>query len=140
MPAKGTKHTDITRRKLSLQRQKLTNTDQISAAQSYIDELKASPDQLPNKATLALRLGISKSRILEAIAKNPDLEPLIETIQTMQEEFLLTRGIANKTNPAITTLLLKSKHGYQETPPNLTQNNNFNISPDILRLALDRMK
>lgn len=61
-------------------------------------------------------------------------------IQVKQEEYLLTRPFTEKANVLMSMFLLKAKHHYQDEPKQLTQNNNFNISPDILADAIKLMR
>jgi len=140
MSNKGMHQTPATRAKQSIAQRKHTNNEQILFAKEYIDQLKSNPKQAPNRAGLALALNLTTSNLLEATTYNPELQFYIDQVSTLQENYLIVNGLEGKTQPAITALLLKSKHGYIENPANLTQNNYMNISPDVLRLALEQMK
>lgn len=140
MSSKGITHSPATRLKQSLANRKLTNTEQIKRAQEYISYCEANPKHLPNDASFALALSLTSNALLEAVSYNPELVQYLDQVHTKQRVYLLTRGIEGKTQPAITALLLKSKHGYQENPANLTQNNYMNVSPDVLKTALELMK
>lgn len=80
------------------------------------------------------------SRLYELAQTWQEVADILEYISMMQEELALRGGLTNKTNPVFSMFLLKSKHGYIDQAQNLTQNNTFNISPDLLADALEIMR
>jgi hypothetical protein len=49
----------------------------------------------------------------------------------------MDNGLSNKINGKLTGLLLSSEHQVNEKPQQLTQNNTFNISPELLAEAIE---
>jgi hypothetical protein len=109
------------------------------AGNVYIANLNNNPDTMPTLQGYCLEAGVSPSNLNDYRVKFPEVDQLCDTITLEQENFLLTRAINNKSNPIFSMFLLKSKHGYHDQPQSLTQNNSFNISPDLLADALKLM-
>jgi deoxyribodipyrimidine photolyase len=134
----GNTHTLATKAKIS---QKLTQykiDDLIQHTQSYIEQIKQNPQTLPSIAQLSTIIGCNKTLLLEKSTNSPKLASLLQEIETLQETYLLDRGNSAK-NPNFQIFLLKTKHNYKEQPNNLTQNNTFQISPDLLKTVLKEM-
>ena len=132
-----------TREKISLSKTKYTKDYLAEKGLEYINGiLGAKPEdkRVPTITGYCLLAGISRSRLYELIPTMPEVADTIEYIEMLQEELALTGGLTNKTNPIFSMFLLKSKHGFRDQPQQLTQNNTFNVSPDLLADALAIMK
>lgn len=136
MARKGTKQSLATRQKQSLAHTKITESHLVKTGNEYIEQLKANPKQLPTLTGLCLATGIHNTNLIEFRNKFSKFDKIVNYIETLQEEYLLTNGITGKANPVFSIFLLKSKHKYFDQPQNLTQNNNFNITPELLKSAL----
>lgn len=139
MSTKGKQLAETTRQKISISKTKHTKADLIQKGIDYIQYLNDNPKELPALSGYCLAVGMHRSSLLEYRAKYPEVDDIARTIELAQEHYALTRGITNRANPIFSMFLLKGKHGYQEQPTQLTQNNNFNISPDLLADALKLM-
>lgn len=131
------------RRKIGLANTKFKIPDLVKLGEQYLSEIdSAKPEdkKVPTMAGFCLVAGISRSRLWELSQNSPEISDLLEQINMRQEQLALEGGLTNKTNPVFSIFLLKSKHGYQDQSPTLSQTNNFNISPDLLADALALMK
>lgn len=138
------RHTPLTtREKISLSKRKITKAHLITSASEYLTEILNSPKEEKKVASVVgfcLYAGVSRSRMYELAQEWQEVADILEYISMLQEQTALEGGMTNKTNPVFSMFLLKSKHGYQDSPQHLTQNNTFNISPDLLADALKLMK
>jgi len=138
------KHLSVTtREKISLAKTKFTKDHLVSAGVAYIDRITtAKPEDklVPSIVGYCLEAGISRTRLWELSQQWEEVANIIEYIGMLQEELALSGGLTGRTNPLFSMFLLKSKHNYQDTQAQLTQNNTFNISPDLLADALAIMK
>lgn len=136
-------HALTTRQKISLSKTKYTKPVLIEGATNYIERILSqdkSDKLFPSIVGLCLEIGISRSRLYELADKWQEVADILEYIKMMQEETALQGGITNRLNPIFSMFILKGKHGYIDSPQQLTQNNTFNISPDLLADALQLMK
>lgn len=140
MSTKGTKMLPETREKISLAKTKITLQHLREKADTYHATLFMNDKLLPTLQGYCLVAGISPGYLYELSNEMPEVADIIEMIKVKQEKFLLENGITGKANPIFSMFLLKSKHQYQDSPQQLTQNNNFNISPDILADAIKLMR
>jgi len=138
------KHLSVTtREKISLAKTKFTKDHLMSAGVAYIDRITtAEPEEklVPSIVGYCLEAGISRTRLWELSQQWDEVANIIEYIGMLQEELALSGGLTGRTNSVFSMFLLKSKHNYQDTQQQLTQNNTFNISPDLLADALAIMK
>ena len=138
------KHLSITtREKISLSKTKFTKDHLINAGVKYIDRITtAEPEDklVPSIVGYCLEAGISRTRLWELAQQWDEVANIVEYIGMLQEELALSGGLTGRTNSVFSMFLLKSKHGFQDTQAQLTQNNTFNISPDLLADALAIMK
>jgi len=138
------KHLSITtREKISLAKTKFTKDHLINAGVAYIDRITtAEPEEklVPSIVGYCLEAGISRTRLWELSQQWDEVANIIEYIGMLQEDLALSGGLTGRTNSVFSMFLLKSKHNYQDTQQQLTQNNTFNISPDLLADALAIMK
>lgn len=131
-----------TREKISLSKTKYTKSYLMEKGAEYIDSiLNAKPEDkpVPSVVGFCLASGISRSRLYELANQWQEVADILEYLSMMQEELALRGGLTNKTNPIFSMFLLKSKHHYQDAPQTLTQNNTFNVSPELLSDALQLM-
>lgn len=132
-----------TRQKISLSKTKYTKDYLAKGGAEYIEKflnMKDDEKRMPTVAGFCLHVGISRSRLYELAGIMDEVADIVEYIGLMQEDLALNGGMFNKTNPIFSMFLLKSKHNYRDTPANLTQNNTFNVSPELLADALTLMR
>lgn len=137
MSSKGTTITSLAKSKIS---QALTKdrTNLLKSIESYISSL--SPDDFPSLTKCALSSDISEHALLSLeirTADNHELRVLLDHIRDLQKEYLTTTGLNRKSDSRLSIMLLKANHGLKEDPTTLTQNNTFNVSPEILAEALE---
>lgn len=104
----------------------------------YINELK--PTDFPSITDAAIYAGISENRLVVYEQSTPDdstIRGALAYIRDLQKSKLQLKGLDRTYDSKITTLLLKANHGLKEEPANLTQNNTFNVSPELLAKAID---
>jgi len=88
----------------------------------------------------SIHADISEQALLNYEARTEDasnIRVLLDRIRAKQKEYLMVNGLNKKSSSAIVKLLLTAHHGITETPSNLTQNNIFSISPELLNEALE---
>jgi hypothetical protein len=132
-----------TRQKISLSKTVHTIDSLMSRAAEYVESIvNAKPEEkkVPSIVGFCLHTGISRSRLYELAQANTEVADIVEYIGMLQEELALSGGLTNRTNPIFSMFLLKSKHGYQDTPANMNQYNTFNISPELLADAFALMR
>ena len=139
MSNKGNKLSVETKGKIALSNTKLTNKLLTKLFNDYINYLNENEKQLPSVVNFCVLSGINSTYLYELSLSNPQVTEILNNIRQLQENYCLSRGITNQANPIFSMFLLKSKHDYKDNPQNLTQNNNFNISPDLLADALKLM-
>lgn len=141
MSTKGNTLSIATRQKISISKTKHTKSHLIQAGNSYIDSLcNESGDIIrpPSVVGYCLEAGISRSRLYELLPIWSELADTIEYIEMLQEDYAINMGFTSK-NSIFSMFLLKSKHQYKDQPQQLTQNNTFNVSPELLADALKLM-
>lgn len=132
-----------TRQKISLSKTKHTIVSLTNSASEYVENYLNAPKEekrVPSIVGFCLHAGISRSRFYELAQANTEVADILEYLSMLQEELALSGGMTNRTNPIFSMFLLKSKHGYQDTQANLTQNNTFNVSPELLADAFELMR
>ena len=139
MSTKGKKLSVITRGKISLTKTIHTKANLIKSAKTYFKHLEANPEELPTLAGYCLVAGIHPTNLTDYTIKYPEVRQYIETIALAQEQYCLINGIKNRANPIFSMFLLKSKHGFLDQPQKLEQNNTFNITPELMKDALELM-
>lgn len=143
MKSKTNALSTATRQKISLSKTKYKKSDLIDGGAKYIERVlnaKKGEKIIPSIVGLCLDIGISRSRLYELADKWQEVADILEYIKMMQEDTALQGGMTNRLNPIFSMFILKGKHGYRDQPQNLTQNNTFNISPDLLADALKLMR
>lgn len=137
MSNKGIPQTAITKAKISLANKK-DYTKVYEKIAEYINTLEN--DTFPSIVSASLYAGISEKALLAhelRTTENSDIRILLDKIRDKQKEYLMTMGLKNKVNSNIAVLLLRSEHNVKEQPTSLTQNNTFNISPELLAEAIE---
>ena len=136
MSNKGTHLSTISRYKIAQSKIK-DRTELLKKINEYI--LKLTSDDFPSITSASLHASISEKALLALelrTEENSDLRILLDVIRDKQKEYLMKNGLSRKTDSKLSIMLLKANHGLKEEPTNLTQNNSFNISPEILAEAI----
>jgi hypothetical protein len=139
MSTKGIQSTDTTKLAISRSKKKIAIPNLVNSYNEYLQALQVDQSLLPSITSFALFANVNRQYLLELAQTNPEVTDIIEDITTRQENYCLQNGITNKANSTMAIFILKSKHNFRDQNPQLTQNNNFNISPDILKQALLEM-
>ena len=137
MSNKGTKQTAITKARISLAKKK-DRAELMIKLTGYISSLEET--DFPSIVSASLHAGINEKALLSYESRteeNSDVRIILNDIRALQKKMLIEKGLVNKYNPSIATLLLKANHGIIDQPRTQTQNNIFNISPDLLSEALE---
>ena len=137
MSNKGINQSLATRRKISLENGK-DKAKILSKIKQYTKDLKIN--QFPSITDAAIYSGISEKRLViyeQSTPDNSDIREALDYIRDLQKSKLQLKGLDRTYDSKITTLLLKANHGLKEEPANLTQNNTFNVSPELLAKAID---
>ena len=139
MSTQGLTLSPETRAKISLSKTKHTQAKLVASGMSYLDTIlnpeAGKPVPIPTIVGLCLYAGISRSRLYELLPTMPEVADIVEYIEMLQEQFAINEGFRGKAS-IFSMFLLKSKHQYHDSPQQLTQNNTFNVSPDLLADAL----
>lgn len=137
MSNKGTQLSIISKTRISLANTK-DRTELHAKINEYIESLKEN--DFPSITKASLFAGVSEKMLLSyeaRTAENSNIRVLLDHIRDLQKEYLTVNGLQNKTNSNLTILLLKANHDLKDSPTQLTQNNNFNLTPEILAEALE---
>ena len=128
-----------TRAKISLSKTKHTEASLTAGGVSYLESLASTDPEksvpIPSIVGMCLHCGISRSRLYELLPSMPKVADIVEYIEMLQEQFAINEGFRGKAS-IFSMFMLKSKHNYHDSPQQLTQNNTFNVSPDLLADAL----
>ncbi len=137
MSNRNISQTSQTKLKISLANKK-DHTILINSLEEYIAGL--TPSDFPSIVSACLHANINEKAVLSyelRTSEDSDIRSLLDKIRMMQKKYLLDNGLSNKINGKLTGLLLSSDHGINDKPQNLTQNNTFNISPELLAEAIE---
>lgn len=137
MSNSGTIRTEESKRKLSVSNTR-DHTELYNRLEEYISNLKEN--DCPLIVSASLYAGVSEQALLNHELRTTEeskLRELLNKIRMLQKDFLIRNGLANKINGKLTGLLLSAEHGINEKPQQLTQNNTFNISPELLAEAIE---
>jgi hypothetical protein len=97
-------------------------------------------DVIPSLVSASLYAGISKKALLQwelTTAENSEVREILDFIRDCEEHYLRVNGLLGKIDGKLTALILKADHNLQEKPTQLTQNNTFNVSPELLAEAIE---
>lgn len=141
MSTKGKTLSLATRQKISLEKQK-DRREIIKNLKGYISNLIEDTDgkEIPSIVSASLYAGISKKALLTwelTTAEDSEVRQILDFIRDLEEQYLRNNSLKGKISGRMSSLFLKSEHGMQEKQPNLTQNNTFNVSPEILAEAIE---
>jgi hypothetical protein len=141
MSTKGKELSITTKYKISVAKQK-DRREIVSKLKQYADMLLDPKETalIPSIVSASLFAGISKKALLAwelTTADNSEVRAVLDFVRDMEEKFLRENGLLGKTDSKLTTVLLKAEHGIKEEPTQLTQNNTFNVSPELLAEAIE---
>lgn len=137
MSNSGTIRTEESKRKISVANTR-DHTELYNRLEEYISNLKEN--DCPLIVSASLYAGVSEQALLNHELRTTEeskLRELLNKIRMLQKDFLIRNGLANKINGKLTGLLLSAEHGINDRPQQLTQNNTFNISPELLAEAIE---
>lgn len=99
-------------------------------------------DIFPTIEGLSVKLGLGTRTIYDWERLYPDFSQTIDELRDMQKNLLITNGLSGGYNTRFSMFLLKASHGMKEKEPLITstQNNNMNISPELLADAIELMR
>lgn len=95
-------------------------------------------DEFPTIEHLASYLGVGTRILYEWEKEYSDFLQTMDMLRDAQRHLLISGGLSNKYNARFAAFLLKASHGLTDATPlvKATQNNTFNVSPDLLADAL----
>lgn len=111
----------------------------IQKCQDYYDLCVNDPTKLPTLTDLSQVMGVTLS-YLHKCREEKEIDEVLTKLHEMQEDRLIINGLKNRYNANFVMFMLKAKHGYKEQANNLTQNNNFTVSKDLIADALEFAK
>jgi len=99
-------------------------------------------DEFPTIEHLSSYLGVSTRVLYEWEKVYSEFMQTMEYLRDAQRHLLISGGLTNKYNARFASFLLKANHGMSDTKPlvHATQNNTFNVSPEILAEAIELTK
>lgn len=141
MSTKGTTLTPETKYKISIAKQK-NRRDILVKLKEYVGLLVDSKEAflIPSIVSASLFAGISKKALLTwelTTAEDSEVRQLLEFIRDVEEKYLRDNGLKGIIDSKLTSKFLEAEHGVRSAPQQLTQNNNFNISPELLADAIE---
>jgi hypothetical protein len=137
MSNKGMAHTLATRQKMSLSTTK-DRTLLLDTIVEYIKSLQSS--DFPSITRCAIYCGLSEKTLLSYEMRSPEdseIRVLLDVIRDMAKASLMENGLKKAFDGKLTAFLLQANHGLKTEAPHLTQNNTFNVSPEILAEAIE---
>jgi hypothetical protein len=139
MMPKGSKHTLATRKKIAESAIRFPISDLINKTTEYMGMFQNLEHGVPTHAGLIVHIGCSRALFYQKIQKSEELAKLIDLMDSMREDRLIQGGVTKKLDSGFSQFLLKTKHGYNEQPTQLVQNN-YSISQDLIADALKMIK
>jgi hypothetical protein len=103
----------------------------------YIKKCQQS-DEFPTIEHLASELGVGTRTLYAWETEHLEFQHTLGMLRDAQRHLLISGGLTNKYNSRFASFLLKAAHGMQDRQPlvHATQNNNFNISPELMADAI----
>jgi len=141
MSTKGTKQTTITKFKISSALQS-NRTKVLEKLKEYKNMIVRDDTTLgfPSIVSACLYAGMSKRAVLQwelETAEDSELRQILEFIRDLEEMCLRNFGLSGVWDSKLVSRLLEAEHGIAPKPTQLTQNNTFNISPELLAEAIE---
>lgn len=141
MSTKGKELTVQTRYKISVSKTK-DRTKTLAKLNEYKNLLLDPKEKtlIPSIVSASLYAGISKKALLQwelTTAENSEVREILDFIRDMEEKYLRENGLLRLTDSKLTGRLLEADHGIGGKPQQLTQNNTFNVSPELLADAIE---
>lgn len=102
---------------------------------NYINNCQKTND-IPTIEQLAFQLGVGVRTLYAWEETHSDFQQTMDMLRSAQRDLLIRGGLTNKYNSHFASFLLKANHGMQDKQSlvHATQNNNFNISPELMEL------
>ncbi len=128
---------------LSLKRGRPTKFTQETPKRvlNYIRDCQ-NKEEFPTIEHLSSVLGVGTRTLYAWEAEHSEFQQTMDMLRDAQKNLLIRGGLTNKYNSRFASFLLKANHGMSDTKPliNATQNNTFNVSPEILADAIEIMR
>lgn len=103
----------------------------------YIKKCTQDND-FPTIEHLASVLGVGTRTLYAWEQMHSEFQHTMDMLRDAQRDLLIRGGLTNKFNSRFASFLLKANHGMQDKQPlvHATQNNNFNVSPELMAEAI----
>lgn len=113
----------------------------LESVKEYTDNCKKNGN-FPTVEGLAGTLGVGTRTLYDWEKVHTDFSHTLDILRDAQRQLLITNGLTGSYSSRFAIFLLKASHGMTEKEPlvNATQNNNLNISPELLADALQIME
>jgi hypothetical protein len=137
MSTKGLNQSIEVRKKISIANTK-DRTVLHQKIKEYIEKL--IPEDYPSLTACAIYCGISEKMLLAyelRTQEDSEIRIMLDQIRDIQKQNLMKNGLFKSYDSGLSKFLLTSNHGMRENPTSLTQNNTFNVSPEILAEAIE---
>lgn len=107
----------------------------------YIKECQKN-NGFPTIEQLAAKLAIGTRTIYTWETEYSEFRHTLEILRDAQRDLLIRGGLSNKYNARFAAFLLKVNHGMYDKQPTVlaTQNNTFNVSPELMAEAIFLIK
>lgn len=129
-------HSLATRQKIAKALTKYTAPELEAKLVEYFTLIEQNPKKVISIVGFSNFLGVNQTYLYQVAETKPEVQRIIETIKDYQEEQLIDNGLTGGYNSKLSMFLLTSRHGYNTQATTLVQNNNLNITPDLLADAL----
>lgn len=95
-------------------------------------------EEFPTIEQLSTVLGVGTRVLYEWEKDHDEFLHAMDSLRDTQKHLLISGGLCNKYNSRFAAFLLKANHGMTDKNPTVhaTQNNTFNISPELLAEAI----
>lgn len=95
-------------------------------------------DEFPTIEHLSTVLGVGTRTLYAWEQEYSEFQQTLDLLRDTQRHLLISGGLTNKYNARFATFLLKANHGMSDAKPlvHATQNNTFNIAPELLAEAI----
>ena len=102
----------------------------LEETKSYIENYADEDHAIPSVAGLSIKLNIARSTLYDWASQEgkEEFSDILEKLNAVQEQTLVSKGLKGEFNPAITKLAL-GKHGYSEKTDNTNTHQGPNGEP-----------